>query len=98
MARSGRPKSFRLRNLVSFSLLLAAKAFSKLFYRAELTWIGGEPETGWRGVRVAAFLNHTSLFEWLFAAAAPNSFLWRIATQTVLPSADKKPGASAETS
>jgi len=79
----------RLKSRLSYLVLLAAKAFSKTFYRLEVTWIGEPPEDPWEGVQIAAILNHTSLFEWLFAAAPPNAFLRRLATQAVLPSADK---------
>lgn len=81
--------SVGLRNRLSYLALLAAKAFSKTLYRLEVTWIGDPPRDPWRCIQVAAILNHTSLFEWLFAAAPPNAFLRRLATKAVLPSADK---------
>ena len=77
------------RERLSYLLLLAAKGFSRVFFRLELVWVDGEPKDAWKNIRLAAFLNHTSLFEWLFAAAPPNHFLRRMASKTVLPSADK---------
>ncbi|MFQ5527228.1 MAG: 1-acyl-sn-glycerol-3-phosphate acyltransferase [Thermoanaerobaculia bacterium] len=82
-------RQFRLRHGISYLLLLGAKAISRVFYRLDLTFIGTDAEDAWTDIRLAAFLNHTSLFEWLFAAAAPNKFLRRMASETVLPSADK---------
>ena len=81
-----------VRHRLSYLLLLAAKGFSRVFFRLEVTGVGGlgrPPEGVWKDIRLTAFLNHTSLFEWLFAAAPPNHFLYRMATKAVLPSAEK---------
>ncbi|HEY7216272.1 MAG TPA: hypothetical protein VIC28_16740 [Thermoanaerobaculia bacterium] len=72
-----------------FLLLLAVKAVSRLFYRIDMRWIGDVPPDPWRHIRVAAILNHTSLYEALFAGGAPNHFLWRIARHGVIPIAQK---------
>ena len=40
-------------------------------------------------MRLLVFLNHTSLFEPVFAAVVPNRFLWRLASRGVLPAAKK---------
>lgn len=79
----------RLHHHFSYWLLLNARGLARIFFRFEVTWIGPRLEDPWRGVRVAALLNHTSLYEWLFAAVPPRSFLRRLAMQGVLPSADK---------
>lgn len=43
----------------------------------------------WREVKLIIFLNHTSLFEILFIAIAPNKFLWKIAQNLMLPVAEE---------
>jgi 1-acyl-sn-glycerol-3-phosphate acyltransferase len=79
-----------LRKYLVFSVLGLAWLFSKAFWRREMAWIGGEPKSDpWKGIRVLCFLNHTSLFEWLFIAMAPPRFLWRVACHGVLPAAEK---------
>lgn len=79
----------RLHKELSFALLIGAKAFSRTFYRTRVTWIGEPPEDPWRDVRLAAILNHTSLYEWLWAAIPPTRFLRHLAMNGILPSADK---------
>ena len=78
-----------LRHRLSYLVLLGAKGLSRAFYRIELTWVGDPPPDPWDDIRLIAFLNHTSLYEWLFVAAAPNRFLRQISSRAVLPSADK---------
>jgi hypothetical protein len=79
----------RLRNYVSFSLLIGAKAFSKLFYRLAIRWVGAVPEDPWTGIRLITMLHHTSLYEPIFAAGAPDGLLWEIAKNGVVPVAKK---------
>lgn len=78
-----------MRSYIVFLVLLALKAVSRLFYRVDVKWIGDVPPTPWRGVRLAAILNHTSLYEALFAGACPPHFLWRLARHGVVPVAQK---------
>lgn len=78
-----------MRTLFIFGVLLAVKAFSRLFFRHHLRWVDPVPEDPWGDIRLVALLNHTSLFEWLFAGSVPNRFLWRIASHAVIPAADK---------
>ncbi len=78
-----------MRAVIVFLLLLKLKYLSRLFYRFETTWVGEPGKHPWSGVRLLAFLNHTSLFEPLFAAVVPNHFLWRLASRGVLPAAQK---------
>ncbi|MFQ5350817.1 MAG: hypothetical protein ACE5EG_10280, partial [Thermoanaerobaculia bacterium] len=58
-----------------YLILLALKAFSHLFYKHDTAWIStigdGDP---WKEFRLVVVLNHTSLFEWLYAGSVPNSF------------------------
>ena len=79
-----------MRKYLVFLVLGAAWLISKAFWWRELKWIGGTPPGDpWRGIRVLCFLNHTSLFEWLFIAMAPPRFLWRVACHGVVPAAEK---------
>ena len=78
-----------LRTITVFSLLLALKVLSKVFYRHDFKFIGPTPPDPWKGLRLVAFLNHTSLFEPVFLGGVPNSFIWRIAAHGVVPAADK---------
>lgn len=78
-----------LRNILVFLLLLGVKLFARTFYRIEMRWLGSPPPDPWRHIRVVAILNHTSLFEPLFAGGCPNHFLWRIARHGVAPIAQK---------
>jgi 1-acyl-sn-glycerol-3-phosphate acyltransferase len=72
-----------------FLILFAAKVVARLFYRIRMRWIGDVPPDPWRHHRVVAILNHTSLYEWLFAGGCPNHFLWRMARHGVVPIASK---------
>ncbi|HVR39894.1 MAG TPA: hypothetical protein VMU84_12430 [Thermoanaerobaculia bacterium] len=81
-----------IRSAIVFSLLIALKYLSKIFYRHDFGWIGTPPPNPWKGLRVVAFLNHTSLFEPLFLGAVPNSFIWRLAAHGVVPAAEKTTG------
>ena len=78
-----------MRELVAFFLLVATKVVSRLFYRVDLRFIGDVPERPWQGIRLVAFLNHTSLFEPLFTGGVPLRFLYRIARHGVVPIAQK---------
>jgi hypothetical protein len=78
-----------MRSYIVFLVLLLVKAAARLLYRIDLQWIGDVPPEPWRRVRLAAILNHTSLYEALFAGACPNHFLWRLARHGVVPVAQK---------
>ncbi|HEX4962589.1 MAG TPA: hypothetical protein VF173_17265 [Thermoanaerobaculia bacterium] len=78
-----------MRSYVVFLLLLAVKTVSRLFYRVDSQWVGEVPPDPWRRIRLAAILNHTSLWEALYTAACPNHFLWRLARHGVVPIAEK---------
>jgi hypothetical protein len=78
-----------VRAYVVFLLLLLVKVLSRIFYRIDMRWIGDVPSDPWRRIRIAAILNHTSLYEALFAGGCPNHFLWRIARHGVVPVAQK---------
>lgn len=70
-------------------LLLAIRTVAQLFWRAESRWVGELPEGDpWAGIRVVAILNHTSLYEPIFAAVAPARFMRKLAHHGVVPIAD----------
>jgi len=77
-----------MRSYVVFLFLLAVKLASRALFRVRLEWIEEEPDP-WSDLRVLAMLNHTSLFEPVFAALAPNRLLWQIAAHGAVPIADK---------
>lgn len=72
-----------------YFFLLFLKAVSSTFYRHDTRWITPPPPEPWDDLRVLVFLHHTSLFEWLFVAAAPNHLLKRVATRGLVPIAQK---------
>ncbi len=71
-----------------FGVLLTLKVGSRIFFRHKIRWIG-KPLRSFRRVRVVAGLNHTSLYEFLYAGSLPVALLWRIARHGVVPVADK---------
>ena len=75
-------------NLV-YLLLLGIKLFSSTFYRFKIKWIGSTPADPWANLRLVLVLNHTSLYEPLFAGFLPNRFLRIIAKNGLVPVADK---------
>lgn len=77
-----------MRSYIVFLLLFAIKVTSRVFFRARLEWVRDTPDP-WSDLRVLALLNHTSLYEPLFTALAPNRLLWQIAAHGVIPVADK---------
>ncbi|MEO6324138.1 MAG: hypothetical protein ABIT01_14240 [Thermoanaerobaculia bacterium] len=76
-------------SIVVFSLLMAIKAVSLLFFRHRLDWVGSPPADRWERLRLIALLHHTSLFEPIFLAVVPNHVLWRLARHGVIPAASK---------
>ncbi len=81
-----------IRSVTVFCLLLILKLLSRIFCRQDFAWAGIVHRDPWRGIRLVAFLNHTSLFEPVFLGAVPNHFVWRIAAHGVVPAADKTTG------
>lgn len=78
-----------MRNPATYSLLLAIKAFGRLFYHVDMRWIGDVPDDPWADVSLVAILNHTSLFEPLYAGGVPNRFLRDVAERGLVPVAHK---------
>jgi 1-acyl-sn-glycerol-3-phosphate acyltransferase len=84
-----RPKAPPVRPYLVFLLLAVVKVVARTFYRIDMRWIGDPGPRPFRGARVVVVLNHTSLYEPLFAGGVPWSFLWRIARHGVVPIAQK---------
>jgi 1-acyl-sn-glycerol-3-phosphate acyltransferase len=78
-----------VRAYLVFVFLFLVKVVTRTFYRIEMIWIGDPPPDPWAGHRIVAVLNHTSLYEALFAGGVPNQFLWRMAAHGVVPIAQK---------
>lgn len=81
-----------VRSVLVFSLLMALKGLSRLFFRPDMTFIGPTPPDPWGNLRLVAFLNHTSLFEPVFLSGVPMRFLWRLAAHGMVPAAEKTTG------
>ena len=83
-----------MRDYVVFLLLLTVKLLSRLFYDIDMRWLhpASLPPDPWRHIRLVAVLNHTSLFEPIFAGGTPNHVLWRVARHGVVPIAQKTSG------
>lgn len=79
-----------MRTWFVYAMLLLMKGLSRFFYRMESAWVGEVPQDDpWSRLRIVAILNHTSLFEPIFAAGVPNRFLERVARHGVVPVAQK---------
>jgi hypothetical protein len=78
-----------MKAIISFLLLLLLKSAGRLLFRFRIEWVGGRPRDAWHDTRVIALLNHTSLYEPIYAAHVPVGVLWRIAWHGVLPIASK---------
>lgn len=74
--------------LISAFFVFTIKAFTKVFYRTDVVWLTPKDKIEWEQLRLFIVLNHTSLFEFLFASAIPNYRLWRAIDRVVVPVAD----------
>ena len=77
------------REKMVYGLLRTVKVLSRCFYRFDISWVNESPDPSWDKIRLVSFLNHTSLFEPLFVGWFPNEFLKRIASNGLMPVADK---------
>lgn len=73
---------------ITASIVFGIKYLTKTLYRVKVNWITPQKQIRWNELRLVICLNHTSLFEFLFAAAVPNKSLWRAIDRLVLPIAD----------
>lgn len=78
-----------MRSQISYAFLRSIKLVSRLFFGYEVRWVGDVPDDPWADARIITILNHTSLYEPLFAGGAPDRVLKRIARFGVVPVADK---------
>lgn len=79
-----------MRKYLIFLFLAALRLVALGFWRRDVRWIGAPPPADrWDRYRVVCFLNHTSLFEWLFVSVVPPRFIWRVARHGVVPAAGK---------
>jgi 1-acyl-sn-glycerol-3-phosphate acyltransferase len=78
-----------LRALFVFCLLMTLRVVARFFYRFHVRWIGEVPAKPWADLRLIAVMNHTSLYEVLWAGAVPPRLLWQQARHGVLPVAEK---------
>lgn len=78
-----------LRTFISAMLLFTVKALAHLFYRFKPGWIG-KPISArqWDAIRLVVVLNHTSLYEPVYAGALPWRFVWDLAKGATFPAAD----------
>jgi 1-acyl-sn-glycerol-3-phosphate acyltransferase len=86
----------QVRTIPIFLALLLWKGICRLVYRFDAEWVGTPPADRWKGLRIIAILNHTSLYEPVFLALVPNRVVWQLANQGVIPVASKtmkSPGA-----
>lgn len=78
-----------MRRLCGFLVLALVKTVSTIFYRCRYYWLTPHPENPWtKDIRLAVFLNHTSLYEPLFLQILPFRYLWHIAAHANVPAAD----------
>lgn len=78
-----------MRYRIVYGFLLLVKSLSRCFYSYEAQWLGKLPEDPWQDYCLVAVLNHTSLFEFVFAGIVPNKFLRRMARYGLVPIASK---------
>ena len=76
-----------MRSIISFLTLLFIKTVARVFYRFKIGW--PSKKIIWNNVRLVIFLNHTSLFEFLFLGFLPANFLRLLSKRMVAPGADK---------
>lgn len=75
--------------ILTYLLIHFLRLLSKVFYRCEVGWVGDPPAKPWADLRLVCILNHTSLYEWLYACTVPESFIRQIAWHGVVPVAEK---------
>lgn len=78
-----------MRYRIVYWFLTLLKIIARCFYRIEIQWVGKMPQDPWHDYRLVAVLNHTSLYEFLFAGMVPNKFLVRMAHFGTVPIASK---------
>ena len=70
-------------------LLVILKGLRYVFYPTRVQWIQKPGTDNWDDLRLILILNHTSLFEFIYAGAIPFRFLARMSRKLVFPVAEK---------
>jgi hypothetical protein len=70
-------------------LLLILKGLRYVFYPTGVQWIQKPGSDKWDDLRLIFILNHTSLFEFVYAGVIPFRFLARMSRKLVFPVAEK---------
>lgn len=73
----------------TYLLVHGLRLLSRIFYRTEVRRVGDSAEEPWKRLRLVAIVNHTSLYEWLYASAVPDRFIRQLAWHGVVPVAEK---------
>lgn len=74
-----------MRTAFVFVILMILRVFSLIFFKNQSEWVGDKPDDPWQPYRLVAIMNHTSLYEFLFAGQVPARFLWRMAAHATIP-------------
>jgi hypothetical protein len=77
-----------LRRLIAFLILSSVKTLSHIFYRFKFYWNVDRKSIDLKEIRIFALLHHTSLYEFLFIAGLPYSYLWYLTEHISVPGAD----------
>lgn len=70
--------------MLRFSLMAALKMLFHVFYPCRRTWLTEQPRE-WDDISLVLILNHTSMFEFVYAVAVPFRYLWRLAEHLIVP-------------
>jgi hypothetical protein len=62
-----------------YFVLILIKYSARIFFNHKVYWVG--QEACFKDIRVGALLNHTTLFEPIYAVCLPHGFLWRLARE-----------------
>jgi len=74
---------------IRFVFLILLKILALIFYRFEVKWLNDSQETDKFPIKMLVLLNHTSLYEPIFLGILPFGVIWQIASQSILPGAEK---------
>jgi len=66
-------------------LLIFLKGLRYVFYPTQIKWIQKPDAKNWDDIRLIFILNHTSLFEFIYAGVIPFKFLVRMSQNLVFP-------------
>ncbi len=67
------------------ALLIFLKGLRFIFYPTKIKWIQKPAARNWDDIHLIFILNHTSLFEFIYAGAIPFKFLERMSQKLVFP-------------